>query len=81
MIKKDSKGKNFSEICSGNVFWGRPDWDEIFKKKTLKFRQKEEVTKVGVFVCGNDAIVHDIYEVCENYNCAAVNYELNTEHF
>ncbi len=80
LAKKNSKGKNFSEICNGNVYWGRPEWDEIFKMKTLKFRKDEE-TKIGVFVCGNDAIVSDIYEVCENYSCAAVKYELNAEHF
>ena len=80
-IHRDSKGKNFSEICSGNVYWGRPDWDEIFKMRTLKFRRDNEITNIGVFVCGNDSIVHDIYESCENYNSAAVKYELNTEHF
>ena len=36
---------------------------------------------VGVFVCGNNNIVSDIYEVCENYSSAAVKFELNTEHF
>ena len=38
-------------------------------------------TKAGVFVCGNYTLVDDIYEVCENYNSAAVKFELNTEHF
>ncbi len=70
-------------MCSGNVFWGRPEWDEIFKKKMLKFRAEggENQQKVGVFICGNDYLVHDIYEVCENYSSAAVQFELNTEHF
>lgn len=67
-------------MCYGNVYWGRPEWEEIFKMKTLKFRKDEEQT-IGVFVCGNNAIVNDIYEVCENYSSAAVKYELNTEHF
>jgi predicted ferric reductase len=79
LAKKDNKGKSFNQICSGNVYWGRPEWDIIFKKKTLKLRHEE--TKVGVFVCGNSAIVNDIYQVCENYNSAAVKFELNTEHF
>lgn len=81
LIKKDSKGNNFSQICSGNVYWGRPEWEEIFKKKMLKYRKADEETKIGVFVCGNGALVSDIYEVCENYSCAAVKFELNTEHF
>jgi len=67
-------------MCYGNVFWGRPEWDDIFTKKTLKFRT-EEKQKIGVFVCGNNAIVNDIDEVCENYSCYAVKYELNTEYF
>jgi hypothetical protein len=49
--------------------------------RTLKLRRDNEITNIGVFVCGNDSIVHDIYEACENYNSAAVKYELNTEHF
>jgi len=81
LCKKDARGRNFSQLCSGNVFWGRPEWDEIFKKKTLKFRKPEEQINIGVFVCGNNSLVDDIYEVCENYSSAAVKFELNTEHF
>ena len=69
-------------MCYGNVYWGRPEWDLIFKKKTLQYRFGiDDATTVGVFVCGNYMLVDDIYEVCENYNSAAVKYELNTEHF
>ena len=62
------------------MYWGRPEWDEIFKKKTLKFR-REGVSKIGVFVCANNDIVGDLYEACENYSSAAVMFELNPEHF
>ena len=82
MIKKDSKGNEFNQIAAGNIFWGRPDWDNIFQRKTLKFRKDiQEETKVGVFVCGNNALVEDIYEVSENYGSGGVIYELNVEHF
>ena len=82
MIKQDSKGRKFNEYCNGNVFWGRPEWDDIFKKKTLQYRNGATTeSKVGVFVCGNSALVDDVYEVCENYGCAAAKYELNVEHF
>jgi len=67
-------------MCYGNVYWGRPEWEEIFKIKTLKFRQDEQQI-IGVFVCGNNTIVSDIYENCENFSSAAVKYDLNTEHF
>ena len=78
--KKNSRGQNFSEICNGNVYWGRPEWDDIFQKKTLNFRRIGE-NRVGVFVCANHDIVDDLYEVCENFSSAAVMYELNPEHF
>lgn len=81
IAKQGSRGRSISQMCCANVYWGRPEWDELFLDKTLKFRQKDVQTVVGVFICGNDSIVHDIYEVCENYSSAAVKYDLNTEHF
>ena len=71
---------NLTQIPGSNIFWGKPEWDEIFQYKTLKFREIGGA-KVGVFVCGNKYIVEDIYDNCENYNTAAVKYELNTENF
>lgn len=79
--KQGSKGKSISSMCCANVYWGRPEWDSLFLNKTLKLRQKDIQTVVGVFICGNDTLVNDIYEVCENYSSAAVKYDLNTEHF
>jgi len=82
LSKQDAKGRSFNQFCFANVYWGRPEWDEIFKKKTLKYRFGTNVeSRCGVFVCGNPTLVDDIYEVVENYNSAAVKYELNVEHF
>lgn len=82
LSKKDSKGKFLNDLCSGNTYWGRPEWEDIFKRKAVKFRKGSEVeSKIGVFVCGNNTLVEDIYEQCENFNSAAVKFELNVEHF
>lgn len=79
--KESSKGRSISSMCCANVYWGRPEWDSLFLNKTLKLRKKDIQTIVGVFICGNDSLVNDVYEVCENYSSAALRYELNTENF
>ena len=80
--KYDNKKKNFQKLVSGNTYWGRPDWDTIFKNKALKFRaQSNSEKKIGVFICGNYGIVQNVYDCCENYSSAAAKFELNTENF
>jgi hypothetical protein len=82
LVKQKYKGKNFQKLVSGNVYWGRPDWDTIFKNKALKFRANSMAEKkVGVFICGNYGIVQNVYDCCENYSSAAARFELNNEHF
>jgi len=59
------RNKNDVSVYCGNIFWSRPDWDELFYVKSQSLKKGSEV---GVFVCGNNELCKDIYHMCRKYS-------------
>jgi len=58
------RGKTVKGLDHFNVVhWGRPNWNQIFRKKASEFPKG---TQVGVFFCGNKDMGAKLYDVCEN---------------
>jgi len=53
---KKIKGMEHFEM----MHWGRPDWDQIFRKKVKQIGHGN----VGVFFCGNNFLAEELYKNC-----------------
>lgn len=65
-----------SEYCK-NIYWSRPNFDTIFKKKA----NAPLDSKCGVFVCGNKELTKEIKLKCKKYSNSAVSFNFFKENF
>jgi predicted ferric reductase/Ca2+-binding EF-hand superfamily protein len=79
LLKKERK-EEVSEYC-GNIFWGRPDWTEMFKKKRMEYKDLPNNSNVGVFVCGNYELSKDVYIACQQYSGDGLTFDYHMENF
>jgi len=62
--------------CFRGMEWGRPDWEEIFRRKSERVGKG----RVGVFVCGNRSLAKEVYTNCVRFS-GGVNFEFHKENF
>jgi predicted ferric reductase len=62
-LKKKEDNKVLKQYS--NIFWGRPDWNELFLAKSQTISKG---SRIGVFVCGNDELSREIKQLCMKYS-------------
>lgn len=72
-----------SDYC-GNIYWGRPEWNLLFRNKRVLIetdKEEEVVDKVGVFVCGNYELSRDVYVACRDNSGSNLTFDFHMENF
>lgn len=60
------------------TFYGRPNWDEVFKETATKHPDKD----IGVFFCGVAALSHILHKMCNKYSSMdGARFHYNKENF
>lgn len=77
LLKKEKK-ELVSKYC-GNIYWGRPDWKQMFLSKRRSMADIKD--RVGVFACANYTMCKDIYVACQKYSGDGLIFEFNQENF
>jgi len=74
----DADGDKITGLQSP-TFFGRPNWDQIFKEKAARHQGQT----VGVFFCGPPVISKQLYKCCRNYTTVANNtkFKYHKENF
>ena len=75
ILKKSKYHDFFKSNC--NIFWGRPDWNELF---FIKSQILKKGSKIGVFVCGNDELSREIKQMCVKYSTDKI-FHFHKENF